>query len=94
MRLSARSETESLKQDEMPHRKSGLDCRRVQYSNCGPSFFQGTIQRKGGLKEKVRRKDRRDKPRMVSRWFAYPDTRALSLISQKANLVYLPYLNI
>uniref|UniRef100_A0A8C2WIJ7 Secreted protein n=1 Tax=Cyclopterus lumpus TaxID=8103 RepID=A0A8C2WIJ7_CYCLU len=34
-------------------------------------FFQGTIQRKSGLKEKVRREDRRrDKPRVLSRWFA------------------------
>lgn len=62
------SETESLLQDEMPHRKSGVYCRNVHCTQ-PVVFFQETKQRKRGLKEKVRRKDRRrDRQREVSRW--------------------------
>lgn len=62
------SETESLLQDEMPHRKSGVYCRNVHCTQ-PVVFFQETKQRKRGLKEKVRRKDRRRAgQRVVNRW--------------------------
>lgn len=63
-------ETESLQQDEMPHKKSVLYCGNVDCTQpVVPSFFlEVTKQRKSGLKEKVRRKDRRrDRQRVVNR---------------------------